>query len=400
MTAPDRPIRLLTFTTLYPNAASPTHGVFVENRLRHLLGTGQVEATVLAPVPWFPSRNPAFGAWARHAAAPRVETRHGLRILHPRYPVIPRFGMSFTPMLLYAASRRAMARLREEGAQWDAIDAHYLYPDGVAAAWLARAFDLPVVLTARGSDVTQLAGYAGPRAMIRRAACDADAVITVSDGLRAGLMDIGVPGNRITTLRNGVDLTVFRPLDPAASRAGLGLSGRVLISVGALIERKGHHRTIEAMAELTDWDLIIIGEGPLRKALVAQANRIGAGSRVHLPGAMPHEDLPRYYAAADFSVLASSREGWANVLLESLACGTRVIASPIAGNTEVIRAPEAGMVMTENSASGIARAVRALAAQPVDRNATSAYAAQFSWDQTTAGQLALFRDVIVGRRAG
>jgi teichuronic acid biosynthesis glycosyltransferase TuaC len=233
MTAPDRPIRLLTFTTLYPNAASPTHGVFVENRLRHLVGTGQVEATVLAPVPWFPSRNPAFGAWARHAAAPRAETRHGLRILHPRYPVIPRFGMSFTPMLLYAASRRAMARLREEGAQWDAIDAHYLYPDGVAAAWLARAFDLPVVLTARGSDVTQLAEYAGPRAMIRRAACAADAVITVSDGLRAGLMDIGVPGTRITTLRNGVDLTVFRPLDPAASRAGLGPSP----------DDRGHGRT-------------------------------------------------------------------------------------------------------------------------------------------------------------
>jgi hypothetical protein len=180
-------MRILTFSTLYPNDAAPAHGVFVENRLRHLVGTGAVSATVLAPIPYFPSKNPAFGTWSRHAAAPAAERRHGIGVLHPRYLAIPRFGMSAAPFLLYLSAARALARLRRAGETFDLIDAHYLYPDGVAATWLGRRFSLPVVLTARGSDVTQWPRHAIPRRLIRAACARADAVITVSAGLRDAL---------------------------------------------------------------------------------------------------------------------------------------------------------------------------------------------------------------------
>ena len=132
-----RRLRLLTFSTLFPNAVSPYHGVFVENRLRHLLASGEAESRVIAPVPWFPSANPRFGTYAAYAAAPRRERRHGIDIDHPRYPLIPRFGMTVAPALLYLWVMPAVRRLLRSGYDFDLIDAHYFYPDGVAAALIA-----------------------------------------------------------------------------------------------------------------------------------------------------------------------------------------------------------------------------------------------------------------------
>ena len=128
-----RPLRLLTFSTLFPDSARPSHGVFVEHRLRHLVASGHATSTVLAPVPWFPSTNPRFGTYARYAAVPRFEHRHGLDVHHPRYAVLPAIGMNIAPHLLYAAVRPALARLIRRGLQFDALDAHSLYPDGVVA---------------------------------------------------------------------------------------------------------------------------------------------------------------------------------------------------------------------------------------------------------------------------
>ena len=160
-------MKLLTFTTLYPNAIQPHHGVFVENRLRHLIASGEVTSRVLAPVPWFPFRNPRFGQYADFARVPDEEERHGIRISHPRFGLIPKIGMTLAPHLLYRAARREAARIRSSGYEFDVIDAHYFYPDGVAAAMLARDLDKPLVITARGTDLNLIPKYAAPRRMIR-----------------------------------------------------------------------------------------------------------------------------------------------------------------------------------------------------------------------------------------
>ncbi len=392
------PLRLLTFTTLFPDSERPNHGIFVENRLRHLVGTGEVTSTVLAPVPFFPFRSRRFGEWGRLARVPPREERHGLTVHHPRYPVIPRVGMSLAPLLLYAASRRALARLVAGGLAFDLIDAHYVYPDGVAAVWLGRHFGKPVVITGRGSDLTELPDYRVPRWFIRRAIADADGLIGVSAALRERLIALGAEPSRTMMLRNGVDTSAFHPVDRDQARAALGLTGPTLISVGSLIKRKGHHRTIEAMLALPEFTLLIVGEGPERATLEAEIARLDLGARVRLLGARPHAELPKVYGAADASVLASSREGWANVLLESMACGTPVIASNIPGNPEVVQEWAAGLVIEQNTPAGIAAGVRRLFANPPARAATRAYAERFSWDETSAGQLALFRQVLVGEK--
>ncbi len=398
------PIRLLTFTTLYPHAGLPNQGVFVENRLRHLVGTGRATSTVLAPVPWFPSRHPRFGAWARFAMADAEERRHGLRVLHPRYAVLPKIGMSAAPAALYAAAKRTLAQLLRQGLAVDLIDSHYLYPDGVVAVALGRRFGLPVVMTARGSDVTQLPDFAAPRRMIRGAMAQADAMISVSAGLKDAMVALGADAARVTVLRNGVDLEQFRPPpDRAAARAALGLDGPTLLSVGHLIPRKRHHLAIEALAQLPGWQLLIAGEGPERARLEGLAARLGVAARVRLLGPQPHAALSRFYGAADLLVLASSREGWANVLLEAMACGTPVVASDIPGNPEVVRERTAGLMVSDNTAVGFAAAVQALWRDPPAREAVRRYAERFSWDATSDGQLAVFaqaRARFASRRPG
>jgi glycosyltransferase involved in cell wall biosynthesis len=301
--------------------------------------------------------------------------------------------MNVAPTLLYRASAKTLHRLLEQGDRFDAIDAHYFYPDGVAAIRLGVRFGLPVVITARGSDITQFPDYPVPRRLIQGAANRADAVITVSEGLRDALIALGAPPDKITVLRNGVDLDTFRPRDRTEARASLGLTGPSLLSVGALIPRKGHDRTIAALTELPTLTLLIAGDGPEKARLMHHAQTLGVAGRVRFLGAWPHHQLASLYSAADLSVLASSREGWANVLLESLACGTPVVASPIPGNGEVIQSPEAGLIAEANTPSALARAIRSCLAASPDRAATRAYAERFSWTATTNGQLNLFASV-------
>ncbi len=392
--AGDRPLRLLTFTTLYPNGEQPNHGVFVENRLRHLVASGAAQSVVVAPVPYFPARARCFGGWSRYARIAAREERHGITIHHPRYPVIPRIGMAAAPALMAAATLGFVRQIAAKGPGFDLIDAHFMYPDGVAAAWIGRRLGCPVVVTARGSDVNQVPHYRLPRIMIGWAAAEAAGLIAVSGALKEALVALGVAPERIEVLRNGVDLTLFRPGDRDRARRALRLSRPTLLSVGHLIERKGHDRVIAAMRHLPGFDLLVVGEGPERSRLEQLRRHLGVAERVRLLGAIGHAALPEIYTAADALVLASSREGWANVLLEAMACGTPVIASKVWGNPEVVRAPEAGIVVEQNTPEGIAEAVQALFAQTPARAAVRAYAERFSWEETTQGQLTLFRRVL------
>jgi glycosyltransferase involved in cell wall biosynthesis len=394
----DRPLSIVTASTLFPNSARPSHGVFVKTRLKKLLETGEVASQVIAPIGWVPPGIAYAGAdHLRHL--PAVETIDGIAVSHPRYLIVPKVGMTITPYFLYRALKKAVAALLSSGAKIDLIDAHYFYPDGVAAQWVAREFGLPVVITARGTDLNLIPRYPAPRRMIARAAAAADGLITVCEALRAPLVEMGIAAERVTVLRNGVDLELFRPLDRQQARAELGFTRRTLASVGHLIERKGHHHAIAALPRLADTDLILAGDGEERAALQDLARRLGVADRVRFLGAVSQDRLRALYNAADALILASSREGWANVLLEAMACGTPVVASNVWGTPEVVASPDAGVLMETLDADGVAQAVQILFAHLPDRAATRAYAEKFSWQPTTQGQLDLFRAILRRRAA-
>jgi teichuronic acid biosynthesis glycosyltransferase TuaC len=391
------PVQILTFTTLYPNAAQPQHGIFVETRLRRLVESGMVAARVVAPCPWFPFAAPRFGRYAEFARIPKTELRHGLAIEHPRYPLPPKIGMSAAPLLLFGALLAPLRGAIRAGRDFDLIDAHYFYPDGVAAVLLGKALGKPVVVTARGDDLDLFPRFAVPRRWIRWAALRAAGLVTVSSGLKRRLVALGVSGRRVAVLRNGVDLSCFRPIDREASRRALGVSGSVLLAVANLVPKKRHFLMIEAVARLPGVTLVIVGDGPERHNIERLAHDRGVAARVHVLGRLPQERLPETYSAADLLLLPSEREGWPNVLLESMACGTPVLVSNIDGFEEIVAAPEAGRILPETTLRTLANNIEDLLLRPPDRAATRRYAERFDWEPTTQGQIALFREICATR---
>ncbi len=331
------------------------------------------------------------------ARVPREEVRHGLRIEHPRYPLLPRIGMNTAPLALFAATLPRLRRQIAAGGDFDLIDAHYFYPDGVAGVLLGHALGRPVVVTARGSDLNLIADYAVPRRWIRWAAAHAAGLITVSSGLKDRLVALGTAPERVRVLRNGVDLALFRPWsherDREAARRSLGFIRPTLLAVGNLVALKRHRLMVETLASLPDVDLVIVGEGPERGAIEALAGTRGVADRVRLLGRMPQQNLPEIYGAADLLLLVSTHEGWPNVLLESMACGTPVVVSDIPGIADIVGAPAAGRIVAGVTPDRLGAAIRELLAAPPDRAATRVYAEQFDWQSTTDGQIALFQEV-------
>jgi glycosyltransferase involved in cell wall biosynthesis len=298
--------------------------------------------------------------------------------------------MSIAPYLLAIAVYRKLKHHLERVQNFDVIDAHYFYPDGVAAVLLGQWLDRPVVITARGTDVNLIPRFRAPRKWILWAAAKCAGIITVSDALKRRLLELGVEPGKVTTLRNGVDLKFFCPLpDRSVIRSKLGIDGFTLLSVGHLIERKGHHLIIEALSRLPDVSLVIVGSGHMLDELKALARATGVKDRVKFVGVLGQEKLRLYYNAADALVLASSREGMANVLLESIACGTPAVATRLWGNPEVISTDAAGQLTRERSPESIADGVSALRDAYPNRAVTRRHAEAFDWQATTDGQIEL-----------
>jgi glycosyltransferase involved in cell wall biosynthesis len=387
-----RMIKALTLTTLFPNSVQPTHGVFVRQRLQHLVGAHDVEVRVVAPVPWYPPFAPGPARYTRYRGVPDVETIGPFTVSHPRYVVLPKVGMSAAPALM-AASILGCVRRLVTTERFDLIDAHYFYPDGVAAAWIADRVGLPLVITARGTDINLIPRHSVPRRQILWAAKKAAAIITVCDALRDEMIGMGVTPAKITTLRNGYDPGTFHAVDRIAARTALGFTGVTLLSVGHLIERKGHHIVLEALAGLPGFDLVIVGSGEMEAELRALARRLSLDARVRFEGTVEQSRLRQYYSAADALVLASSREGMANVLIEALACGCPVVATSFWGTPEVVRSRQAGVLVDERTPAGIADGIRRLFADLPERSETVRYSEQFRWEPTSVGQLKLFESI-------
>ena len=393
-------LKVLTFTSLYPNSVRQEHGVFSEHRLRNLLATGRVETRVVTPVPWVPVLIRGSSRYGNMTRIPYHDQRFGIDISYPRYPVIPKIGMTAAPLLMAAAMVKPLRAAIRAGFDFDIIDAFYFYPDGVAAAILGRLLNKPVVITAYGTDLNLIPRHFAPRRMLLWASRQAAAMTAVCQALKDSMVEIGMEPDRVHVILHGVDTELFvPPKDRTALRKRLGLTRQTLVSVGGLNARKGHHIAIEAMRNLPEMDLLIAGVGELEEQLKAQVAKGGLGHRVRFLGFLRQDQLTEYYGAADALVLCSSREGIANVLLESMACGTPVVATPIWGTPEAVTVPEAGVLMTDRSAPALVEAARALFRAYPDRAATRRFAQRFSWRDTASQHLAVLEQVTGSRLA-
>ena len=375
----------------------PHHGIFVERRVLELRARTGWTFEVVAPVPWFPLTGARWGQYAEFARVPDCEERAGIRVHHPRFIAIPGVSWRVAHWMIYLAARKVATRLHAEGEGFDLIDAHFAFPDGVAATLIGRRLDLPVVITARGSDINDSPNYRVPRAALRAALGRAACRVAVSEPLAKGMLELtGGSSETVCVLSNGVDRNLFRPYDRAAAKERLGLEGAAVLSVGNLRTLKGHHLLIEAISGLDGVTLLIAGGGSEREPLQALASDLGVSERVRFLGVVEQTALPALYAAADVFALASSSEGCPNVVLEAMACGVPIVATPVGAIPQMV--PEAGRryLVHERTADAFRERIAAALADSPSPEVYLARAAEFSWD-TVCDELARQMRLIAGR---
>jgi glycosyltransferase involved in cell wall biosynthesis len=205
--------------------------------------------------------------------------------------------------------------------------------------------------------------------------------------------------DRIHVLRNGVDTALFAPFPRAEAREQLGLetSGTWLLGVGNLVPEKGFDLLIRAAATMPEVRVLIVGEGPLRPELLALA-RARAPGRVHFRSNVTQPQLRFVYAAADVLALPSLREGWPNVVLEAIACGTPVVAADVGGVREVLRSDAPGRVVAQRDEQAWVRALQFFLDARLDPQQVRRYAFDFGWDDIVAQQCELYEEVALVRR--
>lgn len=378
--------RLIVFSSLFPNAAQPTAGLFIRERMFRV--GKQLPLVVVSPKPWFPGQAliRLFRPHYRPMPA-KMENQAGFEVHFPRFLAIPGLFRGLDSLFMALGSYFTLRRLKARG--HNLIDAHFAYPDGHAALKLGRWLGLPVTVTLRGTEMPQSRNPAlAPK--LREVFRDADKVITVSDSLRRLALSLGLEEKRGQVVGNGVDAHRFTPVprDEARARYGLPESAKVLITVGGLVERKGFHRVIACLPDLLkthpDLHYLVVGgpcpEGDMGQALKDQAAALGLTDRVHFLGPIPPDELKWPLSAADVFVLSTRNEGWANVILEAMACGLPVVATDVGGNSEVVCRPELGEIVPFDHQEALTRALDEALGKTWNPETLRVYAEENSWD--------------------
>jgi len=376
-------MRILTFTSLFPNRVQPDLAVFVYQRTVHLARQPENSVTVVAPVPYFPSWLP-LSRWRMFSEIPRDEEVGDLRVEHPRYPLLPGIMMPFHAILIVLGSLTTMIRLKKRF-DFECIDAHFVYPDGLAAVLLGRFLGVPVVVSARGTDVNEYPSFRLIRPLIRWALRHADGVVAVSAALGEKIVELGRPREQVRVIGNGIDPQLFAPMDRMEARRRLGLSNNaeIAVCVAALRPVKGHKLLIEAIRLLVtkraELQLYLVGDGTLRSELEGLVTELGLEKAVFLVGRKSNKELKIWFNAADVCCLTSEKEGWPNVLSESLACGTPVVATRAGGIPEIVNSAELG-VLVERDSQSIASGLDVALSKNWDREQIAAHARRRTWE--------------------
>lgn len=371
------PLRVLSIATLFPDAARPNFGLFVEKSLRALAAQPDIELTIVAPVglPPFP-----LSLHKRYRALrdlPQSEQWNGLTVLRPRFTLIPRHGARFNPAQV---ARAVLAAVRRQ--KFDVIDAQFFYPDAPAAMRVAEALGLPFSAKARGADISHFGHDPATRSQVIEAGAKAAGLLAVSEAMRGDMAEIGIDPAKIAVHYTGIDTARFHPGDRAAARAMLRMHGApTILTVGALIPRKGQALVIEALPALPGVGYWLAGAGEEEGRYRALAQKLGVETRVHFMGPVANANLPQLYRAADAVVMPSASEGLANAWVEALACGTPIVISDAGGATELVTAPAAGRIV-ERTPGAIAAAVHAILANPpAPSDVAASLDGRFDWDR-------------------
>jgi glycosyltransferase involved in cell wall biosynthesis len=234
------------------------------------------------------------------------------------------------------------------------------------------------------------------RTAARRVFARAGAVTACSDDLARRAIALGADRQRMEVVPYGVDTARFAPATAASrhdrrARAGIGQNDALVVAAGRLVRKKGFEYLIDAMRGTANTSLAIAGEGDLDAELRARAQSSGVADRVHFLGNVAQDDVAAWFAAADVVAIPSVRDdsgnvdGLPNTVMEALASGTPVVATPAGGIGSVVRDGESGRLVPERDAAALRSAITALLGDPAERARLGAAGralvrTRFGWD--------------------
>lgn len=390
---------VLAISTLYPNPVTPRFGTFVARSLEALARRGDWRVTVINPIGLPPL---VFGRYRPLANLPKVGEECGIAVHRPQFTLIPRIGARYNAAAIAAAVLPLAQALHAE-TPIDVVDAQFFFPDGPAAAAVARALGLPLSIKARGSDITHWGKQGFAKAQMVDAAQAATGLLAVSEDLAARMAAMGMARSKITLHYTGLDRDRFRPFDHPQLRRQLSDEldfalpdgAPLLACVGALIARKGQAIAIRALQHIPDARLVLIGKGEVEADLRALVASEGLSERVLFAGSIDHDLMPLILSAADAMVLPTANEGLANAWVEALACGTPVVTCDVGGARELISSDTAGRLV-ERTPEAVAAGVNAILSAPPARNAVAMLTEGFSWDANAAALAAHYEKLASG----
>ena len=371
-------MRVLFFSSVYPHPADAVRGTYNWELCQAL--AQEHEVRVVAPRPWLRSFPTGPANW--DAAKP--DQCDSVDVTYPPYFHTPKMLRHLYGSFMWMSVRDHLRRVAEEFTP-DCVVSYWAHPDGEVGLCLARERKVPAIVIVGGSDVLVLTRNRKRGRCVRNVLRGSDAVVTVSEGLRERVIELGGDPDRVHAIQQGVDEEVFRPGDQREARRIVGIprDRTVLVWVGRMVPVKGLEVLMEAFQQFAtqreNVHLYLLGDGPLRFAVREHAEAAGLSSRVHCVGPVPHHKLPDWYRAADATVLSSWSEGLPNVLRESLACGTPFACTDV-GSVSEIAVPGCSMLAPSGNALRLAEAMDRVTTESY-REAAQGYRAR-RWSDT------------------
>lgn len=380
-------MRILTISCNYPNPKDPNLGIFVQRRLMHLASFADVK--VIAPISILDYGNPSGNIFpARNGMCPSSRMDGRIEVMHPRW-LYPPFGGALNAFCLFVRLLWPIACLRKEF-PFEVIDTHFGHPESIAGALLSTVLRRPFTVTLRGNETMHsLHRFRrfGLRLALRRTA----RVFALSERLRKFAIGMGASPDRIKVIPNGVDTDIFGIKDRLECRRRHGIpdDDKVILSAGALIERKGHHRVARALKSLSEEEtpaqLLIVGgsgrEGHYARRIRQVVSALGLDTHVRFLGEVSATVMAELMSAADVLCLASTREGCPNVVMEALACGCPVVATDVGAVPDLIPDDRFGFVVPPNQPYALQDALERALRKDWDRAVISQWGQSRSWQQ-------------------
>jgi teichuronic acid biosynthesis glycosyltransferase TuaC len=380
-------LNIILLSNLFPNEMEPVRGMFNYQLARGL--SNNCKLSVICPLPYFPKFRllSKMKRWYNFSKVPRKYLWEGIVVYSPKYIIFPKISEILHSVLLFYPIYQTLKYLKSKRCV-DLVNAHYVYPDGVAAYWACRFLEIPVVLSALGSDINYYARQPIISKQILHALEQCSGITSVSRDLGNKIQKMGIKNNKIEVILNGVNMSLFQIRQKEESRNILSIEPykNVMLYVGRLSEEKGLTTLIDAVSLLgkegiNNLIVIIVGDGPLRESLQNEVNNKGLKSCFRFLGFQNLDSISVWLGASDLLCLPSLSEGCPNVIMEALSAGRPVVASRVGGIPELVTDGINGLLFNPGQTEQLSNAIKKAFSIQWDPVKLRVSIASRSWDK-------------------